>query len=140
MAEEACTQQGRAHIRRLHPDWTARPALMSRAAHAVESKAVVRIEVAVRSRPCLGCAVELVLRVASPPRRPTPVVRSVGGVGAHPPVPFGLSSPPAAAAAGAALGVFLLRRGVIYSKGAREPQSTTPEGRGGGGAPPPVYF
>jgi hypothetical protein len=25
------TQQGRAHIRRLHPDWAARPALMSRA-------------------------------------------------------------------------------------------------------------
>ena len=45
--EEAYTQQGRAHIRRLHPDWAARPALMSRAAHAVESKAVVRIEVAV---------------------------------------------------------------------------------------------
>jgi hypothetical protein len=34
---------------------------MSRAAHAVESKAVVRIEVAVSPRPCLGCAVELVL-------------------------------------------------------------------------------
>jgi hypothetical protein len=30
-------------------------------------------------------------------------VRSEGGVGAHPPVPFGLSPPPAAAAAGAAL-------------------------------------
>jgi hypothetical protein len=28
---------GRAHIRRLHPDWAARPALMRRAAHAVES-------------------------------------------------------------------------------------------------------
>jgi hypothetical protein len=27
-------------------------------AHAVESKAVVRIEVAVSPRPCLGCAVE----------------------------------------------------------------------------------
>jgi hypothetical protein len=61
---EAYTQQGRAHIRRLHPDWAARQALMSRAAHAVESKAVVRIEVAVSPRPCLGCAVELVLRVA----------------------------------------------------------------------------
>jgi hypothetical protein len=36
--EGAYTQQGRAHIRRLHPDWAARPALMSRAAHAVESK------------------------------------------------------------------------------------------------------
>jgi hypothetical protein len=46
LVEEAYTQQGRAHIRRLHPDWAARPALMSRAAHAVESKAVVRIEVA----------------------------------------------------------------------------------------------
>jgi hypothetical protein len=32
--QEAYTQQGRAHIRRLHPDWAARPALMSRAAHA----------------------------------------------------------------------------------------------------------
>jgi hypothetical protein len=40
LVEEAYTQQGRAHIRRLHPDWAARPALMSRAAHAVESKAV----------------------------------------------------------------------------------------------------
>jgi hypothetical protein len=57
--EEAYTQQGRAHIRRLHPDWAARPALMRRAAHAVESKAVGRIEVAVSPRPCLGCAVEL---------------------------------------------------------------------------------
>jgi hypothetical protein len=45
--EEAYTQQGRAHIRRLHPGWAARPALMGRPAHAVESKAVVRIEVAV---------------------------------------------------------------------------------------------
>jgi hypothetical protein len=63
---EAYTQQGT--IRRLHPDWAARPALMRRAAHAVESKAVVRIEVAVSPRPCLGCAVELVLR-AAPLRR-----------------------------------------------------------------------
>jgi hypothetical protein len=31
--EGAYTQQGRAHIRRLHPDWAARPAPMSRAAH-----------------------------------------------------------------------------------------------------------
>jgi hypothetical protein len=64
-------QQGRAHIRRLHPGWAVRPALMSRAAHAVESKAVVRIEVAVSPRPCLGCTVELVLRVA-PLRRGVP--------------------------------------------------------------------
>jgi hypothetical protein len=48
-----------------------RPALMSRAAHAVESKAAVRIEVAVSPRPCLGCAVELALRVA-PLRRGVP--------------------------------------------------------------------
>jgi hypothetical protein len=61
----------RKHIRRLHPGWAARPTLMRRAAHAVESKAVVRIEVAVSSRPCLGCAVELVLRVA-PLRRGVP--------------------------------------------------------------------
>jgi hypothetical protein len=48
------------------------PAPMRRAAHAVESKAVVRIEVAVSPRPCcLGCAVELVLRVA-PLRRGVP--------------------------------------------------------------------
>jgi hypothetical protein len=51
LVEEAYTQQGRAHIRRLHPDWAARPALMDRAAQAVESKAVVRIEVAVVFRP-----------------------------------------------------------------------------------------
>jgi hypothetical protein len=44
-AEGAYTQQGRAHTRRLRPDWAARPALMRRAAHAVETKAVVRIEV-----------------------------------------------------------------------------------------------
>jgi hypothetical protein len=63
LVEEAYyTPQGRAHSRRLHLDWATRPALMSRAAHAVESKAVVRIEVAVSPRPCLGCAVELVLR------------------------------------------------------------------------------
>jgi hypothetical protein len=36
---------------------------MRRAAHAVESKAVVRIEAAVSPRPCLGCAVELALHV-----------------------------------------------------------------------------
>jgi hypothetical protein len=54
----------RAHSRRLHPDWAACPALMSRAVHAVESFIVVRTEVAVSPRPCLGCAVELVSRVA----------------------------------------------------------------------------
>jgi hypothetical protein len=57
--KEAYTQQGRAHSRRLRPDWAARPARMGRAAHAGESKAVVRIEVTVSPRPCLGCAVEL---------------------------------------------------------------------------------
>jgi hypothetical protein len=41
LVEGAYTQQGRAYSRRLHPDRAARPALMSRAAHAVESKAVV---------------------------------------------------------------------------------------------------
>jgi hypothetical protein len=53
--EGAYTQQGRAHIRHLPPSGAARPALMSRAAHAaLESKAVVRIEVAVSPRPaCL---------------------------------------------------------------------------------------
>jgi hypothetical protein len=39
-------EEGRAQIRRLHPGEAARPALMRRAAHAVGSKAVVRIEVA----------------------------------------------------------------------------------------------
>jgi hypothetical protein len=39
---EAYTQQGRAHSRRPRPSGAARPALISRAAHAVESKAVVR--------------------------------------------------------------------------------------------------
>jgi hypothetical protein len=57
--------------RRLHPDEAARPAPMSRTAHAVESKAVVRIKVAVSPHPCLGCAVELALRVA-PLRRGVP--------------------------------------------------------------------
>jgi hypothetical protein len=52
-------QQGRAKIRRLRPSGADRPARMSRAAHAVENKALVRIEVAVSPRPCLGCAVEL---------------------------------------------------------------------------------
>jgi hypothetical protein len=66
------TQQGCAHIRRPHPNQAARPALMRRAAHAVESKAVVRIEVAVTPRPCLGCVVELVLRVGAPLRRDVP--------------------------------------------------------------------
>jgi hypothetical protein len=54
-----------------NPVGAARPALMRRAAHAVESKAVVRIEVAVSPRPCLGCAVEPALRVA-PLRRGVP--------------------------------------------------------------------
>jgi hypothetical protein len=91
LVEEVYTPQGgRAHSRRLRPSEAARPALMSRAAHAVESKAVIRIEVAVSPRPCLGCAVfgTRLVRRASPPRRPTPVVRSEGGGGAHPPVPF----------------------------------------------------
>ena len=47
------------------------PPRWGRAAHSVEPKAVVRIEVAVRPRPCLGYAVELVLRVA-PLRRGVP--------------------------------------------------------------------
>jgi hypothetical protein len=41
-----------------------RPALIRRADRAAEGKAVVRIEVAAIPRPCLGCAVELALRVA----------------------------------------------------------------------------
>jgi hypothetical protein len=49
LAEGAYAKQGRARIRRLRPDGAARPALMSRAAHAVESKAVVLIEVAASS-------------------------------------------------------------------------------------------
>jgi hypothetical protein len=61
---EAYSQQGRAHSPRPRPDGAARAALMSWAAHAVESKAEVRTEVAVSPRPCLGCAVELVRRVA----------------------------------------------------------------------------
>jgi hypothetical protein len=52
----------------------ARPALMSRATHSVKPRAVVRIEVTASPRPCLGCALELVLRIAPlcrgvPPRR-----------------------------------------------------------------------
>jgi hypothetical protein len=66
-----CTQQGRARSRRLHTGEAARPPPMRRVAYAVESKAVVRTEVAVSPRPCLGCAVELVLRVA-PLRRGVP--------------------------------------------------------------------
>jgi hypothetical protein len=86
----------RTSARRLRPAGTTPPALMGRAARPVGAKAVVRIEVAVSPRPCMGCAVELVLlahRTSRPPRRPTPVARSEGGGGgsAHPPVPFGLS-------------------------------------------------
>jgi hypothetical protein len=33
---------------------------------------------------------------------------------------------------------FFVMEGVYIQQGAREPQSTTPEGRGGGGAPPPI--
>jgi hypothetical protein len=82
LVEGLYTQQGTrtatAPLRSPTPGDAARPALMSWAAHAVESKVVVRIEVAVSPRPCLGCAVELALRVAPlrPPRRPTPAVRS----------------------------------------------------------------
>jgi hypothetical protein len=75
LGEEAYKQQERARSRRLaatpDPAGTARPALMGRVAHPVEAKAVVRIEVAVRPRLCLGCAVELVLRTA-PLRRGVP--------------------------------------------------------------------
>jgi hypothetical protein len=42
----------------------------------------------------LRCGARLARR-PSPPRRPTPAVRSEGGGGAHPPVPFGLPSPKA---------------------------------------------
>jgi hypothetical protein len=64
--------------RRLRPAGAAHPALMGRAAHSVEAKTGVRIEVAVSPCPCLGCAVELALRIAprSPPQRPTLVARS----------------------------------------------------------------
>jgi hypothetical protein len=59
------------------------PGYIFLAAHAVESKAVVRIEVAVSPRPCLGCAVELVLRVA-PLRRsnfwPSSAARPPGAI------------------------------------------------------------
>jgi hypothetical protein len=74
-------QQGRAHSRRLHSAETAPPALMGRAAHSVEAKAVVRIEVAVRPRPCpcLGGRAALSVELA--------ILRG------HPPVPFGLPSP-----------------------------------------------
>jgi hypothetical protein len=84
---------------------------MARAAHAVESKAVVRTEVAASRQPTplpglrlpQRCGTRLARR-ASPSQRPTPVVRGEGGGGAHPPVPFGLpSQQPAAAAAGAVL-------------------------------------
>jgi hypothetical protein len=66
---------------------------MSRAARAVESKAVAVVRIEHRSRrqptplPGLRCGARLARR-ASPPRRPTPVVRCAGGVGAHPPVPL----------------------------------------------------
>jgi hypothetical protein len=88
---------------------------MRRVAHAVESKDVVRIEVAVSPRPCLGCAVELVLRVAPlrrgvPPREfvlflKRPATRTNGhksthtaAAGAHSALPasLGVTQPPAA--------------------------------------------
>jgi hypothetical protein len=97
--EGAYTQQGRAHIRCLHPDEAARPALVRRAAHArrrKQSRGPHRSRRQPTPLPGLRCGARLARR-ASPPRLPTPVVRSEGGVGAHPPVPFGLSSPPAAA-------------------------------------------
>ena len=49
----------------------ARQALMGRAAHSAEAKAAVRTGVTTRPRPRLGCAVELVLRIA-PLRRGVP--------------------------------------------------------------------
>jgi hypothetical protein len=53
------------------PPGAERPAGMGQAVHSVGPKAVVRIEVAVSPRPCLGCAVELALRIA-PLRRGVP--------------------------------------------------------------------
>jgi hypothetical protein len=53
----------------LYPVGTAHPALMGRAAHSVEAKVVIRIEVAVSPCPCLGCAVELALHIAPLPTR-----------------------------------------------------------------------
>jgi hypothetical protein len=89
--EGAHTKQGRAHIRRL-PDWAARPALIPRAAHAVESKAVGRIEVAVpldHEEGGSGCGSPA--RARRPPdwaARPAPICRAAHAVesnarGAH---------------------------------------------------------
>jgi hypothetical protein len=78
------TQQERAHSRRLHPSEAARPALMSRAAHAVESKAVVRIEVAVSPRRCLGAAL---WSSSCASRRPTPVFACFCRIRKHAPHP-----------------------------------------------------
>jgi hypothetical protein len=75
--------------------------------------------------PGLRCGTRLAHR-ASPPRRPTPVVRSEGGVGAHPPVPFGLPSPPAAAATGRSCAPFATTRlGARYRLAASSAPSST---------------
>jgi hypothetical protein len=71
--------------------------------------------------PGLPCGTRLARR-ASPPRRPAPVVRSAGGVGAHPPVPFGLSE------------IYL--EGLYTARRKRTPEHN-PRGQGGGGSPLP---
>jgi hypothetical protein len=81
--KEAYAQQ-RAPIRRLHHDWAARPALFFGGPTPSKAKPwSLRIEVAVSPRPCLGCAVELVLRVA-PLRRsnfwPSSAARPPGAI------------------------------------------------------------
>jgi hypothetical protein len=87
---------------RVHPAGAVRPALMGRAAHSVGAKESRRPPTPLCLGSRQGCGTRLAHR-ASPPRRPTPVVHSEGGGGAHPPGPFGLSPPPGTAAAGAAL-------------------------------------
>jgi hypothetical protein len=88
--EVAYTQQGRATSRRLHPRAAARPALANEpsgpAAHSVEPTAAVRTEATASPRPCLGCAVELALRIA-PLRRVPPVYFFFGGGCSRPCLP-----------------------------------------------------
>jgi hypothetical protein len=66
LVEDAYTQQGRAHTRRLHPDWAARPALMRRAAHAVESDfGLIMLKMRIQTRqPDARLLADLLLLVA----------------------------------------------------------------------------
>jgi hypothetical protein len=97
-----------------------------------------------RSQPLGRAPPRSTTRALTPPLctllpNPTPliwqgIILPLAGINLH---ALGLKTCPQIRLHRIAVAFLLLWRGFIYSKGAREPQSITPEGRGGGEPPPP---